>query len=77
MIVLQNIGEAKQNCIELIVYHCDICAGEFTSCYEYLDHQEEHNGQQVFQCDKCTKVSFSLEAKRILGVVYKVYSVFL
>lgn len=44
-------GETLSDC-----YTCEICDREFNSCWDYLDHQETHNGQPVFKCDKCTEV---------------------
>ncbi|KAK4883131.1 hypothetical protein RN001_006450 [Aquatica leii] len=37
-------------------YQCTICSEEFNDCFEYLDHQDTHDGQPVFQCDKCSDV---------------------
>lgn len=42
-------------------YTCDICSTEFVSCEEYLDHQESHNGNPVFKCDKCEEVRLLTE----------------
>lgn len=38
------------------IYNCDICNKPFEEVFEYLDHQETHNGQPVFKCEKCTEV---------------------
>ncbi|XP_031332750.1 gastrula zinc finger protein XlCGF52.1-like isoform X2 [Photinus pyralis] len=38
------------------VYQCHICFIEFDNCFQYLDHQITHNGEPVFQCDKCSDV---------------------
>ncbi|XP_025832298.1 zinc finger protein 664-like [Agrilus planipennis] len=37
-------------------YVCDICCEEFDNCFDYLDHQERHNGEPVFRCDICFEV---------------------
>ncbi|GJQ69060.1 hypothetical protein Trydic_g6224 [Trypoxylus dichotomus] len=42
-------------------YECDICKRKFELCSDYLDHQSEHDGSSVFQCDKCPKVFDSRE----------------
>lgn len=39
------------------VYTCEICKKEFSSFFEYFDHQEIHNGELVFKCSKCLEVS--------------------
>ncbi|KAF2902112.1 hypothetical protein ILUMI_04075 [Ignelater luminosus] len=38
------------------IYQCEICIAEFDNCFEFLDHQGEHDGQPVFQCDKCPEI---------------------
>lgn len=44
-------GETLSDC-----YSCEICEGEFSTLWDYLDHQETHDGQPVFNCDKCSEV---------------------
>ncbi|KAF5277820.1 hypothetical protein FQA39_LY18429 [Lamprigera yunnana] len=39
-----------------VVYRCDVCSSEFDNCFQYLDHQETHDGDPVFQCDKCSEI---------------------
>lgn len=41
----------------LILYKCEICKKEFDTCIEHLNHQDEHNGEQVFKCSTCNEVS--------------------
>ncbi|GLV31714.1 Phosphomevalonate kinase [Carabus blaptoides fortunei] len=48
--------ELKNRVTQNFTYECDICQNTFTNMFEYLDHQETHNGQPVFRCQRCDQV---------------------
>lgn len=66
--ILQE-NELRQEILQIHDYECEICASVFNSMFDYLDHQEIHNGQAVFQCHRCVQVSKSTDA--VLGILYR------
>lgn len=39
------------------IYKCDICPKSFDAIADYHEHQNDHNGEMVFSCDKCEMVN--------------------
>lgn len=48
--------EIRRDVLQIYSYECEICRLVFNSMFDYLDHQETHNGQPVFGCYRCDQV---------------------
>ncbi|KAJ8965051.1 hypothetical protein NQ314_004452 [Rhamnusium bicolor] len=55
-IKLYDMDESMKKIIGDNVYACNICSKDFTSFFDYQDHQETHNGQFAFSCSKCDEM---------------------
>lgn len=46
-------------------YSCDYCREEFMFIFDYLDHQDIHEGKVKLKCTSCTSVCYFLRVNFI------------
>lgn len=54
---IKQLSSYTEDNIEPQIYNCEFCSQSFEYYTDYLDHQNDHNGEAVFHCAKC-KMTF-------------------